>query len=149
MLETQEEHMDQGYDDIGYHFGIDCSGVIYEGRDIRLKGSSIRNYNTGVIGVVLLNNLTTAEEGSDLVAFGRETLEFWGHNTTNTIPAAQIDGVVNLIKAFKGVFVIKHFGGHREYPGQLSNGKIRPGNVGMELVRAIRSDTDLLIPLSL
>lgn len=148
MLETQEEHMDQGYDDIGYHFGIDCSGVIYEGRDIRLKGSSVRNYNTGVIGVVLLNNLTTAEEGDDLVAFGRETLESWGRNTTNIIPAAQIDGVVNLVKALKNVFVIKHFGGHREYPGQLSDGKICPGNVGMELVRAIRSDTNLLFPPS-
>lgn len=148
MLETQEVHMEQGYDDIGYHFGIDCSGMIYEGRDIRLKGSSVRNYNTGVIGVVLLNNLTTAEEGGDLVAFGRETLESWGHNTTNTIPAAQIDGVVNLVKALKSVFVIKHFGGHREYPGQLSEGKICPGNVGMELVRAIRADTNLLFPPS-
>lgn len=77
------------------------------------------------------------------------TLESWGHNTTNTIPAAQIDGVVNLVEALKSVFVIKHFGGHREYPGQLSDGKICPGNVGMELVRAIRSDTDLLIPPSL
>jgi hypothetical protein len=146
MLETQEEHMDQGYDDIGYHFGIDCSGVIYEGRDIRLKGSSVRNYNTGVIGIVLLSNLTTADEGDDLVAFGREALESWGHNTTNIIPAAQIDGMVNLVKALKSVFVIKHFGGHREYPGQLSDGKICPGNVGMELVRAIRSDTNLLFP---
>ena len=86
MLETQEMQMDEGYDDIGYHFGIDCSGVIYEGRDIRLKGSNVRNYNTGVIGIVLLNNLTTAEEGDDLVAFGRETLESWGHNTTKHYP---------------------------------------------------------------
>jgi len=148
MLETQEEHMGQGYDDIGYHFGIDCSGVIYEGRDIRLKGSSVRNYNTGVIGIVLLNNLTTAEEGGDIVAFGRKTLESWGYNTTNTIPAAQIDGVVNLITALKSVFVIKHFGGHREYPGQSSDGKICPGNIGMELVRAIRSETGLLFPPS-
>ncbi|MBU1332175.1 MAG: peptidoglycan recognition protein family protein [Gammaproteobacteria bacterium] len=148
MLETQEEHMGQGYDDIGYHFGIDCSGVIYEGRDIRLKGSSVRNYNTGVIGIVLLNNLATAEEGGGIVALGRELLESLGHNTTNTIPAAQINGVVNLITALKSVFVIKHFGGHREYPGQSSDGKICPGNVGMELVRAIRSNTGLLFPPS-
>ena len=146
MLETQEMQMDEGYDDIGYHFGIDCSGVIYEGRDIRLKGSNVRNYNTGVIGIVLLNNLTTAEEGDDLVAFGRETLESWGHNTTNTIPTTQIDGLVNLITALKSVFVIKHFGGHREYPGQLKDGKICPGNIGMELVRAIRSNTGLMFP---
>lgn len=148
MRETQDNQMDQGYDDIGYHFGIDCSGVVYEGRDIRYKGSSVRNYNTGVIGIVLLNNTTTAEEGGDLVAFGREALEALGANTTNAIPSAQIDGVVNLITALKSVFVIKHFGGHREYPGQLNDGKICPGNVGMKLVRAIRSETGLLFPPS-
>ncbi|WP_256596184.1 hypothetical protein [Aquipseudomonas alcaligenes] len=42
--------------------------------------------------------------------------------------------------------MIKHFGGHREYPGQLKDGKICPGNIGMELVRAIRSNTGLMFP---
>lgn len=149
MLETQGTQMDQDYEDIGYHYGIDCSGSIYEGRDIRFKGTSVRRYNTGVIGIVLLNNLTTAEEGDDIVSFGRETLEAWGANTTNTIPGVQIDALVNLISALKSVFVLKHFGGHREYPGQMSGGKICPGNVGMELVRAIRSTTGLLHPPSL
>jgi hypothetical protein len=63
-----------GFDDIGYHFGIDCQGNIYEGRDVRLKGSSVHNFNTGVIGIVLLNNLTTAEEGADALALGRHPL---------------------------------------------------------------------------
>lgn len=146
MLATQEDHLDGRYDDIGYHFGIDCSGVIYEGRDIRFKGSSVLEYNTGVIGVVLLNNLTTAEEGDDLVAFGREALESIGVNTTNRIPAPQVDAVVTLVSALKSVFVIKHFGGHREYPGQRAEGKVCPGNVGMELVKAIRIKTQLLPP---
>lgn len=146
MLETQEEHLGQDYDDIGYHYGIDCQGVVYEGRDIRLKGSSVRRYNTGVIGVVLLNNLTTAEEGGDLVAFGRETAEYFGVNTKHTIPAPQIDAVLSLIAALKSVFVIKNFGGHREYPGQTADGKICPGNIGMELVRNIRIKTQLLPP---
>lgn len=141
-----EDHLDGRYDDIGYHFGIDCSGVIYEGRDIRFKGPSVLEYNTGVIGVVLLNNLTTAEEGDDLVAFGREALESIGVNTTNRIPAPQVDAVVTLISALKSVFVIKHFGGHREYPGQRAEGKVCPGNVGMELVKAIRIKTQLLPP---
>lgn len=146
MLETQENHLDGRYDDIGYHFGIDCEGTIYEGRDIRFKGSSVLEYNTGVIGVVLLNNLTTAEEGDDLLAFGRSTAEFWGYNTTNAIPAPQKDGVTILIRALKSVFRISCFGGHREYPGQLSEGKICPGNIGMDLVRAIRVDTCLQPP---
>lgn len=101
---------------------------------------------TGVIGIVLLNNLTTAEEGADALALGRQSLEYLGFSTTNTIPAAQIDGLLNLIEALKSVFFIKNFGGHREYPGQTAEGKICPGNIGMDLVRAIRTRTDLLAP---
>ncbi|WP_371365479.1 peptidoglycan recognition family protein [Pseudomonas sp. QL9] len=145
MRETQDEQIDK-FEDFSYHFGISCDGVIYEGRDIRLKGSHVRQYNTGVIGIVLLNNLSTAEEGGDIVALGRRGLELVGVNTTNTIPALQIESVLTLISALKSVFLIKHFGGHREYPNQLSEGKICPGNVGMELVRNIRIQTALLPP---
>lgn len=148
MADTQDDHLAGRYDDIGYHFGVDCAGVIYEGRDIRFKGSSVLDYNTGVIGVVMLNNLTTAEEGDDLLALGRKTAEALGLNTTNQIPGPQIDAVLDLIDAIKSVFVIKHFGGHREYPGQRAEGKVCPGNVGMELVRNIRTKTQLLPPPS-
>lgn len=146
MLDTQDSHLAGSYDDIAYHFGVDCEGVIYEGRDIRFKGSSVRNYNTGVIGVVLLNNFTTAEEGDDLVAVGRKTIEALGISTTNQIPGVQIDALLDLLTALKSVFVIKCFGGHREFPGQSSSGKICPGNIAMELVRNIRSKTRLLPP---
>lgn len=89
-------------------------------------------FNTGVIGIVLLENLTTAQEGDDLVAKGRMAMEYVGVSTTNVIAAAQIDALLGLIGALKSVFLIKHFGGHREFPGQASEGKICPGNVGME-----------------
>lgn len=146
MLETQEKHQGKKFDDFSYHYGIDCQGVVYEGRDIRLKGENVLRYNTGVIGIVLLNNLTTAEEGEDMIALGREGLEHIGINTTNTITALQIDAVLNLITALKNVFVIKRFGGHREFPNQAAEGKICPGNIGMELVKNIRIKTQLLAP---
>lgn len=146
MLEIQDEHMDHRYDDIGYHYGVDCSGVIYEGRDIRLKGSSVRNYNTNVIGIVLLSNYTTAGEGDDIVSFGRQILEGVGYNTSHRIPPLQVDAVLNLIKALQSVFIIQHLGGHREYPKQLAEGKICPGDIGMEFVRVLRTTTQLLPP---
>jgi hypothetical protein len=103
-------------------------------------------FNKGVIGIVLLENLTTAEEGGDIVAKGREALEVMGYSTTNVIPAAQIDALFDLVDTLKGVFVIERFGGHREFPGQDRDGKICPGNIGMELVRNIRTKTQLLPP---
>ncbi|MFJ5258674.1 N-acetylmuramoyl-L-alanine amidase [Pseudomonas sp. NPDC088414] len=146
MQEIQKGHLSQKYDDIGYHFGIDCTGQVYEGRDIRLQGSSVLKFNTGLIGIVLLENPTTPEEGGDWVAKGRVALDSLGYSTTNVIPAAQITALMHLIDALKSVFVIKHFGGHREYPGQASEGKICPGNIGMELVRNLRAKTQLLPP---
>jgi hypothetical protein len=146
MLDIQQGHLSQKYDDIGYHYGIDCTGKIFEGRDIRLLGSSVLKFNTGLIGIVLLENLTTPEEGGDWVATGRMALDSLGYSTTNVIPAVQIDALKHLIGALKSVFVIKHFGGHREYPGQASEGKICPGNIGMELVRNLRTQTGLLPP---
>jgi hypothetical protein len=146
MQEIQQGHLSQNYDDIGYHYGIDCTGQIFEGRDIRLQGSSVLKFNTGLIGIVLLENLTTPEEGGDWVAKGRVALDHIGYSTTNVIPAAQIDALMHLIEALKSVFIIKNFGGHREYPGQASEGKICPGNIGMELVRNIRAKTKLMPP---
>lgn len=146
MQAVQKGHLSQKYDDIGYHYGIDCTGQIFEGRDIRLQGSSVFKFNTGVIGIVLLENLTTPDEGGDWVAKGRVFLDSMGYGSTNLIPAVQIVALMHLIESLKSVFVIKHLGGHREYPGQASEGKICPGNIGMELVRNIRIETQLLQP---
>ena len=146
MRSTQALHMDNKFDDIGYHYGIACDGTVLEGRDIRLRASSVKGFNTGVIGIVLLDNLTTAEEGEDVVSKWRIALEYYGTDTTNLIPATQIDSLLHLVEALKSVFVIQRFGGHREYPGQDQEGKICPGNIGIELVRNIRTQTQLLPP---
>jgi hypothetical protein len=101
MQEIQKGHLSQKYDDIDYHYGIACDGQILEGRDIRLQGSSVLKFNTGLIGIVLQENLTIPEEGGDWVAKGREALDYIGYSTTNVIPAAQIDALIHLIEALK------------------------------------------------
>lgn len=35
----------QNFDNIGYHYIIDYDGIIAEGRDIRFRGSHVRNNN--------------------------------------------------------------------------------------------------------
>jgi hypothetical protein len=57
MRSVQDLHMNVNrWADIGYHYGIDKAGVIYEGRDIRVRGASVAGHNTGVIGVVVMGN---------------------------------------------------------------------------------------------
>ncbi|MCO7610764.1 peptidoglycan recognition protein family protein [Pseudomonas chlororaphis] len=145
MREVQSNHQAK-FDDLGYHYGIDCLGRIFEGRDIRFKGSNVNKYNTGVIGVVLLENLTTSEEGQDMIAFARQSIETFAGKSDQAIPPQQIDALLSLIHALASVFMVKNLGGHQEFSMQAGEGKICPGNIGMELVRNLRVKTQLLPP---
>lgn len=146
MRYVQKSQMAETSDDVGYHFGVDCSGVIYEGRDIRFKGEHLRLYNSNVIGIVLLDNLTSPEEGGGLTALVRTTFSHFGIHTTMRVPNTQQAATINLIRALKNEFLIEHFGGHKEFPGQEADGKICPGNIGMNLVNSIRDKIFLKRP---
>ena len=54
----QREHMqNRGYGDIGYHFLIDPSGRVWEGRELRYQGAHASgDNNIGNIGICLLGN---------------------------------------------------------------------------------------------
>jgi len=133
-------------DDNGYHYALDCFGNIFEGRDIRFKGENVHNYNTGVIGVVLLENLSDSEEGGDRVAKIRKLLDTIGLNKRPQIPDKQKQSVHRFIGILQEFFYITTLGGHREFPGQLGEGKICPGNVGLSLVTELRTLTGLSAP---
>lgn len=136
------------FDDIGYHYGIDCLGNIFEGRDIRFKGEHLRLYNSNVIGIVLLDNLTSPEQGGGLTALARTTFTHFGINTTMQVPNTQQAATINLIRTLNSVFLIEHFGGHKEFPHQTEEEhKICPGNIGMNFVKVVRATTGLQKPL--
>jgi hypothetical protein len=57
MQDIQNIHMDRNqWADVGYHFAIDRQGVIYAGRDLRVRGASVAGHNTGTMGVALTGN---------------------------------------------------------------------------------------------
>jgi len=54
---VQDLHMDTNHwADVGYHYVIDKEGIVYEGRDIHVRGASVAGYNTGTIGVCVMGN---------------------------------------------------------------------------------------------
>lgn len=60
----QREHMNRGYGDIGYHFLIDPSGRIWQGRELRWQGAHASGANNiGNIGICLLGNFVRQREG--------------------------------------------------------------------------------------
>lgn len=61
----QREHMqNRGYGDIGYHFLIDPSGRVWQGRDIRYQGAHASgDNNRGNIGICMLGNFLHGRGG--------------------------------------------------------------------------------------
>lgn len=114
---------------VGYHYALDCSGNVFEGRDLRFKGASVSNNNTGLIGIVFLENLT----GSD------ETLGSHFSHSIDEIPLKQKEAALALIKALTDHFHIAVLGGHREFPNQIAEGKICPGNLGIRVTSELRA----------
>jgi N-acetyl-anhydromuramyl-L-alanine amidase AmpD len=65
MRRVQREHVQQrGWGDIGYHFLVDRSGRILEGRDLRWQGAHAGddNANRQNIGICLLGNFHPGQE---------------------------------------------------------------------------------------
>jgi len=52
----QAGHLRRNYGDIGYHFVVDYTGCVWEGRSLDYEGAHVSHHNDGNIGVMLLGN---------------------------------------------------------------------------------------------
>lgn len=101
--EIQELHMqEKRFADIGYHFLVDESGKLYEGRAINVRGAHTAGHNSGAIGVMLMGNFEQIEPTSE-----------------------QINTLVATLISLDKLFGIENVAGHRDYnPGAT----LCPGN---------------------
>jgi hypothetical protein len=98
MVDVQNLHMNRnGWADIGYHFGIDVDGNIYEGRDIGVRGASVAGYNTGLIGVALMGNFEV-EQPTPAQLAAAQALTIW----------------------LAAVYTLTHLAGHGEFNGNTA-----------------------------
>ncbi|MEZ4667208.1 MAG: N-acetylmuramoyl-L-alanine amidase [Anaerolineae bacterium] len=101
VLDIQNLHMDKnGWADVGYHYGIDSNGVIYEGRDIGARGASVAGYNTGTIGIVVMGNFEV-----------------------DTPLPAQLTAAQTLVNWLTYTYLLTHLAAHREF----NNESLCPG----------------------
>ncbi|MFK7883206.1 MAG: peptidoglycan recognition family protein [Phycisphaerales bacterium] len=49
-------HLARGWADIGYHYAIDPSGQVWQGRPLHLQGAHVANQNQNNLGIVMLGN---------------------------------------------------------------------------------------------
>lgn len=149
LKQIQELHMgsSRGFADIGYHYAIDCFGNVYEGRDIRFQGSHLLLYNTGNIGIVLLENLMESGEGNDWIATAKRIAKAVVGQNEPKVPPAQEENLLKFVNVLQAFFHIQVLGGHREFPNQdKGEGHTCPGNVGIQLVGRLRTATGLAKP---
>jgi N-acetyl-anhydromuramyl-L-alanine amidase AmpD len=104
--EIQNLHMDRrGFADVAYHFLIDTEGIIYEGRELNIRGAHVQGFNTGSVGIVLLGNFND-EQPSE----------------------AQISSLRSLVHYLHYAYEIRYLAGHKDYPDQSPDGTECPGD---------------------
>ncbi len=119
----KREHMfGNGWSDIGYHFVINSSGVIYEGRGVKARGSHVNLGNTGKVGVLLIGDF----EPGDVYEFRHRTLftvpEEWDFDLSYPTEK-QIQSAVQLTRWLDIKYGIDRVDAHRhvdstECPGE-------------------------------
>ena len=104
--EIQNLHMDRrGFADVAYHFLIDAEGIIYEGRELNIRGAHVQGFNTGSVGIVLLGNFNEEHPGE-----------------------AQLSSLRSLVDYLRYTYEIRYLAGHKDYPDQSPDGTECPGD---------------------
>ncbi|MCG5075947.1 peptidoglycan recognition family protein [Paraburkholderia tagetis] len=156
-VQTEDMGRNPPFDDAGYHYAVSCQGEVYEARDIRFLGEHVAGSNSGKIGIVFLSDLVEAgeayeQEYSRLSIFDkfknfRGIITDWAifkHDKPTTV---QIQAATALCEILKDFFNISRLGGHREYQKLATNtGRACPGNLGMDIVKLLRSRLSLSAP---
>ncbi|PFH04480.1 N-acetylmuramoyl-L-alanine amidase [Collimonas sp. PA-H2] len=157
------ETIDMGsFNQISYHYAIDCQGVVYEALDIRFKGSHIEGGNTGVVGIVFLADLSVRGEaqrygpGAWNVTVKRGVvagLKEWigqekdkGAVKHDEPTEPQLAAAEALIKSLTEFFKITKLGGHREFAMTHGSSRACPGIYGMIIANQMRKAFNLAPP---
>ncbi|MFC6269827.1 peptidoglycan recognition protein family protein [Frigoriflavimonas asaccharolytica] len=129
VREIQDEHMDKmDKADIGYHFAINRYGKIFEGRPINIKGAHVDLANTAKIGIVLLADLSSDNNG--LTGIKKKIEEYNGNDyLTDKMEISLLRLCIYLDKLYK----IDKVGGHMEIASSSkTEERYCPGNLTME-----------------
>jgi RHS repeat-associated protein len=120
---VQIQHMfGEGLADMGYHYVLDRRGVIYQGRDISVRGHHVFRGNTGRIGVLLLGDFEPGFEhqGSSF------PLDWDDPGPTQ----AQVSSAIDLIRWLDYEYGIDYVAGHRDVDDTVCPGR----RVSQELI---------------
>ena len=151
LLHTAETTDYSKFGQLSYHYAVGCDGVIYEALDIRHKGSHIAQGNTGVVGIVMLADLSERGEAYEQeyrdksvwqkIRGAPDWLDDQLDVNADHPTDMQIKSLLALVHTLKEHFRITALGGHREYQHLATHdGRACPGTGGMSLVKMLRRE---------
>jgi hypothetical protein len=131
-LHNQEKHQtEENNADLGYHYLIDESGVIYEGRPLSLKGSHAEGFNSYNIGIQLSGQFQTWPSSDNL---GDPVVDTGGPT------AAQEAAATALLRVLSDRLATRDLQPHSQRKIQAHRGGTAcPGNYAMPAVARIQS----------
>ena len=102
--EIRRSHRAQGWSDIGYHYVIDRSGKIHNGRDVDIAGSHVKGYNANSIGVVYVGGLEN-----------KPNTPYVQLKAKDTRTEQQKASLLSLLKALRKLYPNAVIQGHRDF----------------------------------
>lgn len=117
----QQQHINQGFGDIGYHFSMDDFGRIYVLRSTKYKGAHVGGHNSGNVGFMLHGNYNSDK----LNRAQKDTLKWLFRGGFHALTGER-ERDIALVR------------GHKEWPGHGSNDC--PGENLMRHVRYLRNN---------
>lgn len=131
MRKIQDTHMDtRQWADIGYHFGVGKSGQVFEGRDLKARGTHVEHYNTGSVGVVFFGDFEIDAPTPEQIDQGHRLIDWLalrltlthlaGHGEFNDFtkcPGTNMLPYLNLFAESAGL--VRGTGGYQPPPEQL------------------------------
>lgn len=121
--------------DIGYHFGIDKDGNIYQGRPIDVQGAHGDDANTGKIGIVLLADLDTEDKGLNFFEKIFETSD-------GDVTPKMKEALVNLVGYLNDEYGIDFLGGHKD----INCERFCPGDLIQPTLQEMRESMCMEVP---
>lgn len=138
--DVQNQHIDEKFRaDIGYHFGIDKDGNVFEGRKINIQGSHVDKANTGRIGIVLLGDF---DPDNECLNFLKSVFELTEDDITTNLEVSTI----SLIRYLKFKYNITRLEVHNQIPVGANCTRCCPGSKVVEKLPTWRALTGLDTP---
>lgn len=107
-----KEHLDRNYGDVGYHFLVDYTGGVWQGRALRYEGAHVSGQNESNVGILMVGNFEKQDPSE-----------------------AQRTAMVRLVAGVRDLFGIKQ---HRVYGHRDLGSSVCPGGRLYPLVEGMR-----------